>query len=172
MNKELIKKYKEEFDWWINGDPICMLSIFNEWSNHSYESYRAFKWENPNVVKAIVKNDSYIEFRKAMAEGKVIQYSRLVDDCPTWVDINMAVWPFDKGAKHYRIKPDEPTFKVGDWCYFKKLGEEHEDFGVYLGKFDKIEDGKYIPFTGIGYDYCQKLTPEQVDDLPAFIRGD
>ena len=29
MNKELIKKYKEEFDWWLDGKPLLYAEIIN-----------------------------------------------------------------------------------------------------------------------------------------------
>lgn len=54
-----------------------------------------------------VQNDNYAELRKAQAEGKVIQHNT--------ISINHAL--FNDIVENYRIKPDEPEFKIGDWMY-------------------------------------------------------
>ena len=71
MNKELILKYKTEFDHWLNGGKL------------RHKAYG--KWEQTNNIwscrtadiAAVVIDDQYVEFRKALAEGKTIQIAGL-----------------------------------------------------------------------------------------------
>ena len=108
MNKQLINKYKKEFDHWLNGGSILIKSDLG-WCPIATE----FAWScNISVDALLVINDEYVEFRKALAEGETIQINN--SNPETWIDIDT-----DKLA-HYnpsflRIKPDESKFKVGDF---------------------------------------------------------
>lgn len=110
MNKQLINKYKPEFDHWLNEGKILYKHInSNAWWNDEPWNY------SPDYVTAIIINDEYSEFRKALAEGKVIQINN--SNPETWIDIDT-----DKLANYnpsfLRIKPDEPKFKVGDFVRY------------------------------------------------------
>ena len=116
MNKELIKKYSKEFNHWINGGKVLSkYTLLPEWSDNQTEDI----WRIPSkdISKVlIVINDEYVEFRKAFAEGKTVQYQ----DCfsKEWLDMKTDHFhgssdKFYEGV--YRIKPEEPKFKVGDW---------------------------------------------------------
>lgn len=105
MNKELILKYKTEFDHWLNGGKL------------RHKAYG--KWEQTNNIwscrtadiAAVVIDDEYVEFRKALAEGKVVQIAGLNPIAhPTiyknsYVDMEGGL--FDKAIELYRIKPEE-----------------------------------------------------------------
>ena len=120
MNLELIKKYEKEFLHMLHGGKVLMGkkdSVTN-----------TIKWYpsvlNPFVETSesilIVIDDIYCTYRKALTEGKKIQFfntkERLYDSSKplhTWQDIDTICthgMPSD-----YRIKPEEPKFKVGDW---------------------------------------------------------
>ena len=67
-------------------------------------------------------NDEYVEFRKALAEGNTIQVSDGgINGIAKWVDINNVFLNFEeliknkKPVNEFRIKPEEPQFKVGDF---------------------------------------------------------
>lgn len=110
MNKQLINKYKPEFDHWLNEGKILYKHInSNAWWNDEPWNY------SPDYVTAIIINDEYSEFRKALAEGKIIQINNSKPE--TWIDIDT-----DKLANYnpsfLRIKPDEPKFKVGDFVRY------------------------------------------------------
>lgn len=130
MNKELIKKYLKEFTHWVNGGKLQAYykdDTHPKWwteedsmedSNQSIMEH--ILTHNTDTSKVIVViDDAYIEYRKALAEGKTIQY------CPNnsledWKDLNSKAeiifrWPLE----NYRIKPKEPQFKVGDWVRTK-----------------------------------------------------
>lgn len=111
MNKQLINKYKPEFDHWLNGGSVLIKSGLG-WCPIDTE----FAWScNTSVDALLVINDEYSEFRKSLAEGKTIQIDN--SNPETWIDIDT-----DKLANYnpsfLRIKPDEPKFKVGDFVRY------------------------------------------------------
>lgn len=106
MNKELIKKYKAEFEHWLNGGEIRYKHKDSvAWWDRGCWDY------STNYVQAIIIKDEYVEFRKALAEGKTIQIINKFNE--EWMDLNMVA--FSGPAEYYRIKPEEHTFKVEDW---------------------------------------------------------
>ena len=123
MNKELILKYKKEFDYWLIGGKILYKHInSNAWWNNEPWDY------SPDFITAIIINDEYVEFRKALAEGKTVQYNfgsfgQHKQDFPNvWKDLNLSIGILSDRAhpENYRIKP-EPIFKTGDWVYIPEL---------------------------------------------------
>ena len=109
MNKELIKKYKAEFDHWLNGGEL--LSKHPDETN--WYLVTVVLWNCPKMQYII--NDEYVEFRQALAEGKTIQYNPLLTSHNRWDDIKKFKPTRDCTVANYRIKPEEPKFKVGDW---------------------------------------------------------
>lgn len=120
MNKQLITTYFEEFKHWLNGGKILSkYTLLAEWSDTQSEDI----WRVPDGGRSkalIVIDDEYVEFRKALAEGKTIQcnakegenditYTAYGDTW--WVDTT----EFKYATRFYRVKPEEPKFKVGDW---------------------------------------------------------
>jgi len=108
MNKQLILDNKECFDHWLAGGktrysvgPIgCWNPVDNLWSTRT-----------PASDFLIVIDDKYVEFRKALAEGKTIQLLSLDED--EWLDDSRT--DFGYPVNQYRIKPDEFIFSLGDW---------------------------------------------------------
>ena len=116
MNKELIKKYKTEFDHWLNGGKvISKYTLIPTWSNCQSEDI----WRIPDkdISKVlIVINDEYATYRKALAEGKIVEVATDYNDVDGYIWKSME----DEEFHHFsideiRIKPEEPKFKVGDW---------------------------------------------------------
>ena len=117
MNKELIKNNKEAFEYWLNGGSI-ILAIKNSDESVLYDDLGTkvewgCNWENPKYLQ----NDEYIEFRKALYEGKTVQYLDKYD----WVDCKSKE-PLSSfaSALKYRIKPEEelPFPQVGDEYWY------------------------------------------------------
>ena len=110
MNKQLINKYKPEFDHWLNGGSILIKSDLG-WCPIATE----FAWScNISVDALFVFNDEYVEFRKALAEGKTIEY--LGQSSNVWHEVQEP--DFNLHPTCYRIKPDGPKFKVGDFVRY------------------------------------------------------
>lgn len=109
MNKQLINKYKPEFDHWLNEGKI-LYNIYNSnawWDNEPWDY-------SPDYVAAIIINDEFVEFRKALAEGKTIEY--LGQSSNVWHEVQKP--DFNLYPAFYRIKPNEPKFKVGNFVRY------------------------------------------------------
>lgn len=136
MNKELIKTYFDEFKHWLNGGNIQVYykldNILRWWTdkefmescnngNDNFSHMIKYSLEPDDVL--IVIDDEYVEFRKALAEGKTIQYNfgnygiNRKDFPNIWKDLDLSIGILADRAcpENYRIKPEEPKFKVGDW---------------------------------------------------------
>ena len=76
-------------------------------------------------------DDEYVEFRKALAEGKTIQFNfgnsgpNKTDFPNVWKDLDLSIGILANRAlpENYRIKPEpeESKFKVGDWVHIPAL---------------------------------------------------
>lgn len=110
MNIELIKKYKEEFDYHINGGMVyhCYDNNFL-WCSSGHGIWN--KNVSGGIITHVIKNDEYIEFRKALAKGKTIQVINKFSN--EWIDLTTVAFSGPKEC--YRIKPEELQFKDGDW---------------------------------------------------------
>ena len=112
MNTELIKQYKPEFDHQLYGGKLQHRDEFGKWY-----STRDIWDSKDGQITAVVIDDEYLPFRKALTEGKTIQLNGTAVNGgygETWNDCakeNLFIY----GINTYRIKPDEPKFKVGDF---------------------------------------------------------
>ena len=129
MNKELVKKYKKEFDHWLNGGNVQAFYIKDDepkWITDEecieYEGHDNFSHIMQNSLEPedvlIVIDDAYSDYRKAFAEGKIVQEQDYFNK--QWRDMktdNFLKYSVIDGYYEgvYRIKPDVPKFKVGDW---------------------------------------------------------
>ena len=127
-----------------------------------------FNHINPDDVKYYIINDEFVEIRKALAEGKTVQYNfgnhgiNKKDFPNKWKDLDILIGILaDKASpKNYRIKPEEPKVKIGDWCWFWNKGTTL----TVLELLEIVDDGnrKYfaampnIPHSlGGYYQYCE-----------------
>ena len=125
MNKELIKTYKAEFDHWLNGGEVLFF-YWGDWFSSTDNPKTVFNHINPDDVKCYVINDKFIEIRKALAEGRTIQYNfgnygiNRKDFPDSWKDLDPSIGILaDRTCpENYRVKPEEPKFKVGDWVVY------------------------------------------------------
>ena len=114
MNKELIKTYKAEFDYWLNGGKILYASYDLDEKNYTawYELHHDCKWDHNNAYRfKFIINDEYVEFRKALAEGKtILMYCKYDGVPPFWDDMTEVIKSigFVTTKDNYRIKPEEP----------------------------------------------------------------
>lgn len=116
MNKELIKQYKAEFIHWLNGGNLLVRTMdyevhqYVEWSKVSFD----YAWNEYGYAHQFIIDDSYSTYRKALAEGKTVQYNPITQYNNRWDNITSINPNVHDTIKNYRIKPDEPKFKVGD----------------------------------------------------------
>lgn len=123
MNLALIKKYEKEFLHMLHGGKVLM--------GKKDPVTNTIKWYpsvlNPFVETSdtivVVIDDKYSPYRTALAEGRHIQFfntkERLYDSSKplnTWQDIGTIC---THGIlSDYRIKPEEPEFKIGDYVRY------------------------------------------------------
>lgn len=109
MNKELIKKYQTEFDHFLNeGKLLTRTKSYFIWNDKINED---LMWNFEIQDIDIIIDDEYSELRKALCDCKTIQVYYTFND--TWND---TIKPEFKGnVSNYRIKPEEPKFKIGDF---------------------------------------------------------
>ena len=123
MIKELIKKYKAEFDHWMNGGNVQAFYKKDDepkWLTDEecieYEGRDNFSHIIKNLLGPddvlIIIDDEYIEFRKALAEGKIIQLdeaAKFSDPNRGWVDLSCKSFGSSTHlfpVNYYRIKPE------------------------------------------------------------------
>lgn len=118
MDKNTIKKYKKEFDAWLNDQ-----DVFYRYKKEDF--HKDIGWskltESANFFSSnciYILNDEFVDFRKAIADGKIIEVYTLVKQHKTnpfldefkWkklvnfksLNIELSSYPFDKNVK-YRI---------------------------------------------------------------------
>lgn len=118
MNLELIKKYEKEFLHMLHGGKVLMgkkdpITNTTKW----YPSVL-----NPFVetsdTTVVVIDDEYCTYRKALAEGKTIEYSTIANykyPITRMDELEVLIKAYHSGKYIFRIKPEEPELKVGDW---------------------------------------------------------
>jgi len=111
MTIEQVEKHKEVIKWFVDNPTKGVWKKKTPYSEWHIDN-------TPNWCKDYfyVQNDKYAEFRKALVDGKELQYTE--DDGKTWSTHyrKLDTW---FNTKNIRIKPEEPEFKVGDWVQRK-----------------------------------------------------
>ena len=106
MNKQLIITYFEEFRHWLDGGKLLAKHSNKGWIDYYGEDI----WTH-STETLIVIDDEYSIFRKALIEGKIIEVFQKTTE--RWIKIDTIITSIIPVL--YRIKPEEPKFKVGDW---------------------------------------------------------
>ena len=128
MNLETLKKYWNELEHYKNGGSL-LARIWITDDNDGDESYTIWYkvgcecWDINKVFNyaldyhklQIIINDEYSIYRKALAEGKTIEYLGQSSNV-LWHEVQEP--DFNLHPTCYRIKPDEPKFKVGDFVRY------------------------------------------------------
>lgn len=115
MNRKLLKKYQTEFNAWVEGESLLYLTTRHpEWKTASICIEGLFS--NPvDYIKGIVIDDKFVEFRKALVEGKTVQSRNITHYLCSepvygpWIDTEYSSFLLGS-IDNYRIKPE-----VGDW---------------------------------------------------------
>ena len=125
MRKETILNYEKEFLAWCKGESILLGAPA---SMHEkplvWREVRDFNdWKPLDTV--YVLNDSYSTYRKALAEGKIVEVATDYNDADGYIWKSMEDKEFHYfNINEIRIKPEEPKFKVGDWVV-NKTSKQH-----------------------------------------------
>ena len=128
MNLELIKKYEKEFLHMLHGGKVLMgkkdlVTNTIKW----YPSVLNPFVETSNTIVVVI-DDIYCTYRKALAEGKQLQlqvnlayqytgtFGCLDNNGCYWQDYTTGNFILQPHC--YRIKPEEPELKVGDYVRY------------------------------------------------------
>jgi len=136
MRKSTVAKYINEFTNWVNEQPVLMgypTSMSDRtltWKSVTSHT----DWEAFDTI--YVLDDEYSTFRKALAEGKQLQfYDKWKWDTEIWDDLNYTNPSFAFSPDlQYRIKTEHQTFTVGTWV-------RHPDDYVFQCKDDTCPYG-------------------------------
>lgn len=110
MNKEQVLHHKPVMQWFIENPD---LGVWRKDRTNDKSTWRLSRAPEFSVFSSYVQNDTYSKFRMAQADGKTIQY-HCKEFNTLWEDITWNT-AFEAPLDHYRIKPKESTFTVGDW---------------------------------------------------------
>lgn len=149
MNKELIKKYQTEFDHWLNGGELLTSIDKINWEDVTDNN----SWSN--IDRVYIINDEYVEFRKALAEGKIIQQQDYYSK--EWIDMKTDKFHGASDTQYegvYRIKPDELKFKVGDWVRDLRNNNVFQINSVNFNLNLSITNGVYIHWQPKSGEWC------------------
>ena len=137
MNLALIKKYLPEFNSYVKGQPLT-LGYKTHWGTYEWTDLVWVDWDSSINEHIIIINDEYLPYKKALAEGKIVQYKGL--STQTWCTIQPELG-HTFGVMHvsnYRIKPEEPELKVGDWITVNGPA------GTFIECISGITDDTYV----------------------------
>lgn len=164
MNTNLIKRFKEQFDWWLENDDFRQLWVKKNnaegWVLH-HKFFNYYKGQS-EYVKHIVIADEYAEFRKAEADG--IQVEGLNKHIDDWSDRT----PFHEYGQvfhRYRIKQDNK--------WQDNISKETPVFckgNIYLFKVIDYKEGEDNPYVTTTSSNRCNLEPIMADDLQGFQR--
>ena len=133
MNINTLKKYWKELEHYKNGgslyariwfsDPNDGDTCYTIWYKVGEEGWtidKVFNYDLEFDKIQIIINDEHVEFRKALAEGKIVEFKHPQVGYDEWEIVThehlfQSVVP----GREYRIKPDEHKFKVEDWVIFE-----------------------------------------------------
>jgi len=114
MTKQEIKAHKEVIKWFIDNPDKGVWGTENV-TPRVWELIDEPQFYIDNIY---IQNDKYLEFRGALAEGKIVELDNtyLYDTAKEegWIAVDKILDYIP--LAHYRIKPEEPKFKVGDWA--------------------------------------------------------
>ena len=155
MNIELIKKYKAEFDHFLNEGKLLTRTKSDFIWNDEINENLMWNFEIQDID--IIINDEFSELRKALYDGKIIQIWEVIKqhvsdsskDIYGWKDFKSFKpnSPFDGEIHNYRIKPEEQKFKAGDFIRHRHLKTCHIVTNINQGEFsDKISTRPSLSF--------------------------
>ena len=132
MTREAYKKHKEAIEWFYaqpEGTKIWCKKAKTDWFLVSCPT-----WDEENTY---VINDKYAELRKAIADGKIIQYFS-----DGWYDLYRDYNGYFVGdITRYKIKPETkfPIYKKNDFMVIEFL-KENEFIIEFIFNIDKFEE--------------------------------
>jgi len=119
MTPKQVSKHREAIKWFCDNPDKMVWKKDHKTNNWYLCEQPAFDYKD-----IYVQNDEYSEYRRALADGKTIQFYYEIHNVEPKIEGEWRDWSsygqcFENTIK-YRIKPKEPEFKVGDWVTDKQ----------------------------------------------------
>ena len=113
MTQKQAIKHKEVIKWWLDNldKGVWLKDIDSGWL--LITTLPSF-----DINNIYVQNDEYTEYRKALADRKIIQYCSNLTQGQVDLHSIYSTGVFQSQCK-YRIKPSELDFKIGDWVIYE-----------------------------------------------------
>ena len=175
MNKQLINKYKPEFDHWLNeGSVLLGIRDLVKSTIKWYPSVTdPFEEESTSGELLIIINDDYKLYRKALAEGKIVQY--LGQYSNMWHEVQEP--DFNLHPNCYRIKPDKPNFKVGDFVRYipstptraLEINNINENKYYFTDSDMVCVEHELEPWTPIKGEWCWFFNDDRIPTISQFV---
>lgn len=166
MNKQLINKYKPEFDHWLNeGKLLCYTEV-----DGPYYEVTDEKWDFVCDIGFII-NDEYYIYRKALAEGKTIEY--LGQSSNVWHEVQEP--DFNLHPTCYRIKPDESKFKVGDfvrYIYALEINNINGNRYYFTNSEMSCLEHELELWTPVKGEWCWFFNDDRIPTISQFVEVD
>ena len=175
MNKQLINKYKPEFDHWLNEGKLLMSNKNTKvWITLTVNTWTCTAPSVDHLL--IVINDGYVEFRKALTEGKTIEYFGQTSN--VWREVTEP--DFNLHPTCYRIKPDEPKFKVGDFVRYvhstppRALEINNINGNRYYFTNSEMSclEHELEPWTPVKNEWCWFFNNDRIPTISQFVEMD
>jgi len=146
MTREQYLKHKEVMDQFYH-QPECTAIWCKNCSGWVKTTRPSWFLESTYVI-----NDKYIDLRKAVVDGETIQWEQTENN---WIDLPKNydfIKAEENGAtiEEYRIKPEEPKFKTGDWVRVKEAPAD-----IY--KIADIDSNEIYGTNCIGYNTSEQI---------------
>ena len=164
MDLEQFEKHGECIKW------FCDNADKGVWTTGTKSKWYITHIPEWSITQPYVPNDEYAEFRKAQADGKVIQFKSKTVCSLVDAQKGHTFGNADVLKDSYCIKPDEPKFKVGDWIREQsgeiwQLGHTVID-GSHVDTYCELwrpQEGEWVCYKEIG-SHVTQYTVRQYED--------
>lgn len=136
MNKKLIQDNMEAFKHWLDGGSVLLgirdsITSIIKW----YPSVTdPFEEESTSGELLVIINDDYCTYRKALVEGKIVEFRHEKMGFEDWTIVNEEhIFQNVVKGREYRIKPEEPKFKIGDFI------RQTKELGINVSRIYRIK---------------------------------
>lgn len=114
LNKELILKYRSEFDHLVNGGTCLYKLQSDKWYQNAELIFTDYDYKD--MVSVVIINDQYVDFREALANGKVIETMIFKNDYPSSI---LMAHKRKLSGKEIWVEMEKESEFIGPLCCYR-----------------------------------------------------
>lgn len=162
INRDVIKKYKEVFNWWAEtGGYVWVKHIIDvdTWSMLTHP-----KWDDEDLI--YVQDDKYAKFRKAIADGKPVYLDTGDNTTKLITNQDFCCHP----SSYSLTGPRWRAAKEENYWYI--CSEGHSDLTQEMGwniDNNRYNAGNYFRTKAQAEAVINKIKPAFCEDTPAWV---